>query len=55
VIIEDNITENSGILIEGDPAANDIERNNRQIGPGGVICNNAKAKNKKNYKVEAGS
>ncbi len=57
VTIEDNVTENSGILIEGNPASNNVVRNNRHIGTGGVIRNNAKAKlrNNKGYKVESGS
>ncbi len=54
VLIEDNITENSGILIQGHPASNNIVRNNRHIGEGGVIVNraNAKLSGNKGYEVK---
>ncbi|MGF1580127.1 MAG: hypothetical protein ACFCD0_12260 [Gemmataceae bacterium] len=54
VVIENNVTKNSGILIQGDPARNNVVRNNRHIGPGGVIQNkaNAKLNDNRGYKVE---
>jgi hypothetical protein len=44
VTIEDNITAGSGIRIGGTPAENNIIRNNRHIGRGGRITNNANAR-----------
>ena len=54
VTIENNITENSGILIEGTPSSNNVVRNNRHVGKGGVILNlaNAKVSGNKGYEVK---
>ena len=43
VTIIDNITAGSGIEIGGSPAENNIIKNNRHVGPGGKIINNANA------------
>jgi hypothetical protein len=43
VTIADNITAGAGIRISGTPAENNIIENNRHIGPGGKIENNANA------------
>lgn len=43
VTIVDNTTAGSGIEIGGNPAENNIIKNNRHIGPNGKIINNAKA------------
>mgnify|MGYP000496677847 CR=1 FL=1 len=43
VTIEDNITAGSGIQISGEPASNNVIRNNRHVGPGGGILNAAQA------------
>jgi hypothetical protein len=43
VTIIDNITAGSGIMIAGEPAENNVIKDNRHIGPKGKIINNANA------------
>jgi len=43
VTIEDNVTAGSGIQIAGEPASNNIIRNNRHVGHSGKIINQANA------------
>lgn len=55
VTIEDNTTSGSGIHIAGAPALDNVVRNNRHIGPGAKIINDADAvcENNEGYEVAA--
>ena len=55
VTIEDNVTAGSGIQIAGQPASNNIIRNNRHAGDGGRIINDAGAvcENNVGYEIVA--
>ena len=52
VTIEGNTTAGSGIRIAGDPASGNVIRNNRHIGPGGRIVNDADARCENNTGYE---
>ncbi len=54
VVIEDNITAGSGILISGEPASGNVVRNNRHIGDGPASLRNvagAEVEGNVNYEV----
>ncbi len=55
VTIEGNTTAGSGIRVAGRPAADNVVRGNRHVGPGGVIVNQADARLEDNtgYTVQA--
>ena len=54
VVIENNVTAKTGILLDGGPAENIVVRNNRHNGPGGVIrlLVDAKLENNQGYEVK---
>lgn len=54
VVIENNVTAKTGILLDGGPAENLVVRNNRHDGPGGVIrlLVDAKLENNQGYEVK---
>lgn len=54
VIIRDNVTQGSGILIRGAPHANNVVAGNRHLGPNGILVNaaNAQLRNNTNYEVK---
>ncbi len=52
VLIEGNTTAGSGIEVCGEPAANNVVRNNTHVGPGGMIVNKAAAELENNTGYE---
>jgi hypothetical protein len=53
VVIEDNITMGSGIMLRGDPTGGNIIRNNKHMGPNGKLTNAANARVENNTGYDA--